>query len=386
MLGRVVLTRPQLRRTDIHSKFRLRQHFKQIGKFGWNRQLFAAPKLLSAIQLCQPSAHQKPVPLSLQLQQGGVTLAAAVVVESDIQQSDGRVKAYDKRASGKQPRFLHKPRLSGQHDSLATELLQSRGDGPIVECRLIHVGHRNLKHHASLQAAFREFPKLSVTIVQRIERSGKNGYISQLPTGDRASLIPHHQRTGGGRQHNGGFFRRHEVTDVFDDELAASVADALRQGEHRIVFAESCTAGLLSASLARIPGVSAVLAGSAVTYQIATKTQWLNVSAATIDTHDVVSEQVSREMACGALELTPHATISASITGHLGPDAPASLDGTAFCTVSVRTPAGLSTHSRRLQLVTLKTDGLTQRRARQIDAVSHVLRFVRDCLSLSESA
>lgn len=176
------------------------------------------------------------------------------------------------------------------------------------------------------------------------------------------------------------------MTDVFDDELAADVATALRNADHRIVFAESCTAGLMAASLARIPGVSAVLAGSAVTYQVPTKTAWLNVSADTIGQHDVVSEQVSREMATGALTLTPHATISASITGHLGPDAPVSLDGTAFTTVCLRSEAGLCCHSEKLQLVTLPTDGLTQRRARQIDAVGRVLRFVLECLSQKDAA
>ncbi|MCR9199475.1 MAG: nicotinamide-nucleotide amidohydrolase family protein [Planctomycetaceae bacterium] len=176
------------------------------------------------------------------------------------------------------------------------------------------------------------------------------------------------------------------MTDVFDDDLAAEVATALLADEHRIVFAESCTAGLLAASVARIPGVSRVLAGSAVTYQIPTKTAWLNIDPDTVEQHDVVSEQVSREMATGALALTPHATISASITGHLGPDAPASLDGTAFTTVCLRTAAGLCSHCRRLQLVTLQTDGLPQRRARQIDAVGQVLRFVLECLRQKDAA
>ena len=170
------------------------------------------------------------------------------------------------------------------------------------------------------------------------------------------------------------------MTDVFDDELAEEVATALRNAGHRIVFAESCTAGLLAASVARIPGVSTVLAGSAVTYQVPTKTAWLNVSADTIKNHDVVSECVSQEMAQGALALTPHATISASITGHLGPDAPASLDGTAFTTVCLRSSTGFSSQSAKLQLITRPTDGLSQRRARQIDAVGRVLRFVLECL------
>lgn len=166
----------------------------------------------------------------------------------------------------------------------------------------------------------------------------------------------------------------------FQDEWAAELTAALFDGDHRIVFAESCTAGLISASLARIPGVSTVLAGSAVTYQIATKTRWLDVHSDTIHQHDVVSQPVSYEMATGVLAMTPQATISASVTGHLGPDAPAELDGVAWTTVCQRGADGTLSASRQLQLITRPGDGLAQRRARQRDAVRQVLAFTLECL------
>ena len=39
-------------------------------------------------------------------------------------------------------------------------------------------------------------------------------------------------------------------------ELAGQLAECLRAKRSRVVFAESCTGGLVSAALAQIPGVS----------------------------------------------------------------------------------------------------------------------------------
>jgi PncC family amidohydrolase len=125
----------------------------------------------------------------------------------------------------------------------------------------------------------------------------------------------------------------------------------LEASNNTLVLAESCTAGLISASLARSPGISAFLAGSLVVYQVPSKVQWLGVSEDSIRREGVVSEVVAREMAAGALRHTPHATVALAITGHLGPDAPAHLDGTAWIAIAHRTAGGLAT---RLQLTASK--------------------------------
>ena len=67
----------------------------------------------------------------------------------------------------------------------------------------------------------------------------------------------------------------------------------------RIVFAESCTAGLLAATLGQIAGVSEVLCGSAVTYRNLTKANWLGIDPALLDNPHIgpVSEIVARQMA-----------------------------------------------------------------------------------------
>ena len=69
-----------------------------------------------------------------------------------------------------------------------------------------------------------------------------------------------------------------------------------------VAFAESITGGLCAKMLSDIPGASAVLRGSAVTYATDTKTSILGVDAETVEKYGVVSEQTAAEMARGARE------------------------------------------------------------------------------------
>jgi len=118
--------------------------------------------------------------------------------------------------------------------------------------------------------------------------------------------------------------------------LVREIASLLRQSRRRIVFAESCTGGLVSASLARVPGISDFLCGSAVVYRLDTKAKWLDVSEALLRNPGPVSEAVARAMALGVLDHTPEADLAASITGHLGPNAPDDQDGLVFIGVARR--------------------------------------------------
>lgn len=117
---------------------------------------------------------------------------------------------------------------------------------------------------------------------------------------------------------------------------AKMIARRLAELGWRVVFAESCTAGLVAATLSRVPGISQWLCGSAVTYRDDTKTQWLDVPATTIRSRSAVSETVTRRMALNVLETTPEASIAAAVTGHLGPGAPERLDGKVFISVARR--------------------------------------------------
>lgn len=123
-----------------------------------------------------------------------------------------------------------------------------------------------------------------------------------------------------------------ELTDA-----AWRLADVLDRQQTKIVFAESCTAGLVSASLAIVPGISKWLCGSAVTYQEATKVGWLGIQPQDLDDFTAVSPQVALSMVVGVLRATPHADLAVSVTGHLGPLAPPELDGVIFIGTAIRT-------------------------------------------------
>ena len=86
----------------------------------------------------------------------------------------------------------------------------------------------------------------------------------------------------------------------------------------RISVAESCTGGLLTASLTEIPGSSQVIDRGYVTYSNLSKIDLLSVQESTINQHGAVSADTAKEMALGALEKA-NSQLSISITGVAGP-------------------------------------------------------------------
>ncbi len=121
---------------------------------------------------------------------------------------------------------------------------------------------------------------------------------------------------------------------------AEQLAGLLRQRNLRIVFAESCTGGLVCSSLTRIPDISACLCGSAVVYRIGTKECWLGIPPEDLARYGAVSLQIATQMATRVLEKTPEADLASAITGHLGPHDPPEQDGLLYVAVAQRVDAG----------------------------------------------
>ena len=92
----------------------------------------------------------------------------------------------------------------------------------------------------------------------------------------------------------------------------------LRRRQLTLGFGESCTGGLLSGTLARIPGVSDLFMGSLVTYSYAAKVDLLGVSWETLQSFGAVSEEVVREMSQGVCHRLK-VGCSIAITGIAGP-------------------------------------------------------------------
>ena len=100
---------------------------------------------------------------------------------------------------------------------------------------------------------------------------------------------------------------------------AAELLDTARVRGVTIATAESCTGGLLAATLTAVPGSSDVFERGFVTYSNATKSEMLGVPVWLIERHGAVSEDVARAMAGGALTHS-HATLTLAVTGIAGPD------------------------------------------------------------------
>lgn len=157
---------------------------------------------------------------------------------------------------------------------------------------------------------------------------------------------------------------------------ALNLATGLRENGLKIVFAESCTAGLVSATLAKIPGISTFHCGSAVVYRLDTKHNWLGVSEDLLKNPGPVSREVAEAMAQGVLRMTPEADLAAAITGHLGPNAPANQDGLIWMAVAQRT------QSRSVQSRSLWLTG-TDRVARQQEAARRLLELAAEELTVA---
>lgn len=106
-----------------------------------------------------------------------------------------------------------------------------------------------------------------------------------------------------------------------DDTLLRLAEDLLRRCRARKIMlatAESCTGGLIAATLTEIAGSSDVFERGFVTYSNDAKSQSLGVPGEIIAGHGAVSEPVARAMAEGALRKSK-ADIAIACTGIAGP-------------------------------------------------------------------
>ena len=103
-----------------------------------------------------------------------------------------------------------------------------------------------------------------------------------------------------------------------DDELEGVIVRLLTERKQTLALAESCTGGGIANRITNIPGASAVLLASLVTYANTSKQKFAGVRAETLAMHGAVSEAVAREMAEGARRETG-ADYALSVTGIAGP-------------------------------------------------------------------
>jgi len=100
--------------------------------------------------------------------------------------------------------------------------------------------------------------------------------------------------------------------------LAKKVYEKLKEKGKTLATAESCTGGLIGASLTSVPGVSECYGFGVVTYANEAKEKLLGVKHETLETVGAVSPDTARQMAQGALSLSD-ADIAVAVTGIAGP-------------------------------------------------------------------
>lgn len=100
--------------------------------------------------------------------------------------------------------------------------------------------------------------------------------------------------------------------------LAEAVLATCRARRLMLATAESCTGGMIAATLTDIAGSSDVVERGFVTYSNAAKTDLLGVPPALLAAHGAVSAEVAEAMAAGALARAP-VGLAVAVTGIAGP-------------------------------------------------------------------
>ena len=97
------------------------------------------------------------------------------------------------------------------------------------------------------------------------------------------------------------------------------VSKMLVENNLKIAVAESCTGGMVSASLINYPGISSVFMEGCVTYSNEAKMKSLGVKKETLDVYGAVSDNCAKEMASG-VAARYNTNIGIATTGIAGPD------------------------------------------------------------------
>jgi nicotinamide-nucleotide amidase len=101
--------------------------------------------------------------------------------------------------------------------------------------------------------------------------------------------------------------------------MSAEFIALLTSRELKVATAESCTGGLIAATLTEVPGSSVVVDRGFVTYSNEAKTEILGVDAALIARVGAVSPEVAAAMVEGAIARS-NADLAVAVTGIAGPD------------------------------------------------------------------
>ncbi len=102
-------------------------------------------------------------------------------------------------------------------------------------------------------------------------------------------------------------------------KLSRKLLESCLNKNIKLITAESCTGGLLSANITGIAGSSAVFSYGIISYSNESKIKFLNVNDKTLKSHGAVSFETVREMLAGLCNQAEAKTLTIAISGVAGP-------------------------------------------------------------------
>ena len=131
-----------------------------------------------------------------------------------------------------------------------------------------------------------------------------------------------------------------------DEELESALARELLEKNLTVALAESCTGGMVSARLTKVPGISRVYLRGWTTYSNQAKVDELGVPPALVEAHGAVSSPVAAAMARGACDRAG-TRLGLSITGIAGPDGGTPTKPVGLVWLGLCVDGVVTTHERR---------------------------------------
>lgn len=106
--------------------------------------------------------------------------------------------------------------------------------------------------------------------------------------------------------------------DSNGQNLPENLIQIIKSKRKILAVAESCTGGLISSQITKVPGASSVFDTGVVTYSNASKMKFLNLDEGLLIRHGAVSSQTAEAMVYGLLNAS-QADFGIAVTGIAGP-------------------------------------------------------------------
>ena len=156
-------------------------------------------------------------------------------------------------------------------------------------------------------------------------------------------------------------------------KLSKKLLDACLDKNIKLLIAESCTGGLLSANITKVAGSSAVFSYGFVCYSNESKKKFLNVSEKTINSFGAVSYETVKQMLTGLCNQAKSKTLTIAISGVAGPTGSESKPvGLVFI--------GIKISSHKTEVITEYNFGNIERNKIQQKSVDEALKISLDIL------